>query len=79
MLKHSLLRLIVIVCPAIVASGYIVYTIKEILIRHGIEVNNFIYEIFLCLTMYGVAYWAGKPLFDDIRKKSAEKRRRKTK
>lgn len=73
MLKHSLLRIFVIIGPAIIASGYVVYFVKNLLMSHNIVVNNFIYDIVLCLTMYGVAYWTGKPLFDDIRKKRQKK------
>lgn len=76
MLKRSLLRIIFLVTPAVILSGYITYVIKNALVARGTQVDPLAYEIILVVVVSLAASLTAKPLIEELRKRKRENQAR---
>jgi len=65
-LKKAMAWIIFISCPSIILTGYIVYKVKEILLRNGFSINEYIYLIILFTTMWIAMWISSKKILKEV-------------
>ena len=64
--KKAILWTLLVSCPSIVLAGYAVYKTKEILLKNGILINEYIYVSIGFLAMWGAMWLTSNRILKEI-------------
>ncbi len=71
--KRAFLRVVFLIGPAILLSGYAVHWVHNRLIANGVQVHPLLYQLVLLVVMWFAMWLTSKPLIDELRRRKAER------
>jgi hypothetical protein len=74
MIRRAFLRIIFLIAPAILLSGYAVYWTNDFLAADGVHIPTLLYQAILLAVLWIAMWLTAKPLIDDLRKRARERK-----
>lgn len=79
MCKRAFLRIILLIGPVILLSGYAVYWANNRLIADGVRVHPLVYQFVLLVVMWVAMWLTSKPLVDELRERAKKRQAERNK